>query len=108
MIKQEHRPRLDKLEEKIRLGASEKRIIEAHARGANENMKGVLTGVLCTIPISLLAAGAWWYLSKESSTEVNAGVDNDDGSDDDWQYAVEGSSVEQLEFAMAKLRKIKL
>ena len=108
LVNEELGQRLNKLEAQLRSGASKKQIIEAHAQGANENMKGVLTGVSCAILVGLLVLGAWSYASRESSAEAAAGVDDGDDSDDNWQNAAKGSSVEQLEFAMVKLRKMKV
>lgn len=108
LVNQELGSRLGKLEEQLRSGASEKQIIEAHAQGANENMKGVLTGVACTILIGLLVVGGWSYVSKKSSKEATGETDAGNDSEDDWQNAAKGSSVEKLEFAMANLRKMRV
>jgi hypothetical protein len=108
LFNQELGPRLVKLEEQLQSGVSEKQIIEAHAQGANENMKGVLTGVACTILIGLLIVGGWSYVSKRSFKEAAGETDDRNDSDDDWQNAAKASSVEKLEFAMAKLQKMKV
>lgn len=45
---------------------------------------------------------------KKSSKEAISETNNKSNSNDDWQNSAKASSVEKLEFAMAKLRKIKV
>ncbi len=108
LLRQEFDRRVTRIEEQLRSGASEKRIIEAHAQGANENMKRVVTGAGCAILVGLLVVAAMSYASKDSSRRTAAETDDGDDSDDDWRDAAKGSADEQLEFAMAKLREMKI
>ncbi|KIW97867.1 uncharacterized protein Z519_01451 [Cladophialophora bantiana CBS 173.52] len=105
-IKQELDAGLKKIEEQLRSGVSEKQIIEAYTQGANANMKGVVTGTGCAVLVGLLVVAALSYSSKHSTKRSAGEDDNGDDFDDDWKEAARGSSVEQLEFAMGKLRNM--
>ncbi|KIX96506.1 uncharacterized protein Z520_07772 [Fonsecaea multimorphosa CBS 102226] len=107
--------RVRKLEEQVRSGASEMQIIAAHAHEANQYMKGAVTGAAFVVFVGLVIWTVSSLSSRNNSARTAGDTNNDDGDDfddhdfdDGWRAAAAGSSLEKLEFAMAKLQEMKI